>query len=312
MRILIADDDPFSRRFLQKSLEKWGYEPVLADDGLKAMEILERDDAPHLAIMDWMMPGLDGLEVCRRLRKSGASRPIYIIMLTAKGEVEDLVQAMDAGADDFTTKSFDVRELRVRLRAGERIVKLEETLRRMATRDALTELWNRAAILDMLERELARSARKEGAVGAIMVDVDHFKQVNDTRGHAGGDAVLVEIARRLKSGLREYDAAGRYGGEEFLIVLPGAGADEAAEVAQRLRLAVAAEPIQLAREQVQVTASFGAAVSATDQNLDADALIRAADEALYMAKRGGRNRVELARGCGLAAASEAAAMSAGD
>jgi two-component system, cell cycle response regulator len=295
MRILIADDDPFSRRFLQKTLEKWGYETVPADDGLKALEILHRDDAPHLAIVDWMMPGLDGLEVCRRVRQAEASRPIYVIMLTAKGEVEDLVQAMDAGADDFTTKSFDVRELKVRLHAGERIVKLEDTLRRMATRDALTELWNRAAILEMLERELARSERNGASVGVIMADVDYFKRVNDVHGHAGGDAALVEVAKRLRSGLREYDGAGRYGGEEFLVILPGASAAATAEVAERLRASIASEPFQLARERIEITASFGTAVSVAEQNLGADALIRAADMALYQAKNAGRNRVELAQ-----------------
>lgn len=295
MRILIADDDPFSRRFLQKTLEKWGYETITADDGLKALDMLHRDDAPHLAIVDWMMPGLDGLEVCRRIRQAEASRPIYIIMLTAKGEVEDLVQAMDAGADDFTTKSFDVRELKVRLRAGERIVKLEETLRRMATRDGLTELWNRSAILEILDRELARSQRKGTSVGVIMADVDYFKRVNDSHGHAGGDAVLVDVANRLRSGLRQYDSAGRYGGEEFLVVLPGATAAETAEVAERLRAAIAMQPFQLAREQIEITASFGTAVTIEDQNLDADTLIRSADMALYRAKHAGRNRVELAK-----------------
>ena len=292
MRILIADDDPFSRRFLQKTLEKWGYETVPADDGLKALEILNRDDAPHMAIVDWMMPGLDGLEVCRKIRQAGTSRPIYIIMLTAKGEVEDLVQAMDAGADDFTTKSFDVRELKVRLRAGERIVTMEDTLRRMATRDSLTGLWNRSAILEMLERELARSERKGSSTGVIMADVDYFKQVNDTYGHAGGDAVLMEVASRLRSGLREYDSAGRYGGEEFLVVLPGATDVVTLEVAERLRAAIADKPFYLAKERIEVTASFGTAISVEEQNLDADALIRTADLALYRAKHDGRNRVE--------------------
>lgn len=292
MRILIAEDDPFSRRFLQKTLEKWSYEVVATDDGLKALEILQRDDAPRLAIVDWMMPGLDGLELCRQIRRADATRLTYVIVLTAKGGVEDLVQAMEAGADDFTTKSFDVRELKVRLRAGERISKLEETLRRLATRDTLTDLWNRSAILEMLERELSRSERSGVSVGLVMADLDYFKRVNDMHGHAGGDAVLVEVARRMRSGLREYDGAGRYGGEEFLIVLPGASAGDTAEIAERIRAAVTAEPIQLAREQIIVTASFGTAVATEDQNVGADALIRTADLALYRAKRAGRNRVE--------------------
>lgn len=292
MRILVAEDDPFSSHFLQKTLTKWGYEVVVAEDGLKALNVLQGSDAPQLAIVDWMMPGIDGLELCRRIRLADSGRLTYIIMLTAKGEVEDLVQAMDAGADDFTTKSFDVRELNVRLRAGERIVNLEETLRHMATRDALTELWNRSAILDLFERELARSERKGGSVGVIMADVDYFKRVNDLHGHAGGDAVLVEVAMRLQRGLREYDCAGRYGGEEFLIILPGATVAETAQAAERLRTAIEAEPFQLAREQVAVTVSFGTAVSVEGQNLDTDSLIKRADMAMYRAKHAGRNRVE--------------------
>lgn len=292
MRILVAEDDPFSSHFLQKTLTKWGYEVVVAEDGLKALNVLQGSDAPQLAIVDWMMPGIDGLELCRRIRLADSGRLTYIIMLTAKGEVEDLVQAMDAGADDFTTKSFDVRELNVRLRAGERIVNLEEKLRHMATRDALTELWNRSAILDLFERELARSERKGGSVGVIMADVDYFKRVNDLHGHAGGDAVLVEVAMRLQRGLREYDCAGRYGGEEFLIILPGATVAETAQAAERLRTAIEAEPFQLAREQVAVTVSFGTAVSVEGQNLDTDSLIKRADMAMYRAKHAGRNRVE--------------------
>lgn len=293
MRVLIADDDAFSRRLLQRTLDKWGYETIAVDDGDKALELLRQEDAPHLAVVDWMMPGMDGLELCRKIRQFDSGRLVYIIILTAKGKVEDLVQAMEAGADDFTTKSFDVRELKVRLRAAERIVNLEETLRRMATRDCLTKLWNRSAILDLLERELSRAQRNGGAVGVIMADVDHFKQVNDVYGHTGGDAVLMEIASRIRSGLRHYDGAGRYGGEEFLIVL--AGAESPSEVAERLRMSIASTAFRVGEKEVPLSASFGTAVSPAGGLLDADTLIQAADMALYGAKQDGRNCVKAAK-----------------
>jgi len=291
LRILVAEDDPFSRSLIEKTLRKWGYEVQVVSDGLQALEALQREDGPSLAIVDWLMPGLDGLELCRRVRQVDSKRPTYIIVLTARRGVDELVEAMEAGADDFVTKSFDVRELRVRVRAGERTVRLEESLRRLAARDVLTDLHNRRSILELLEVELARAKRQNAAVSVIMADIDHFKRVNDVYGHADGDVVLAEVARRLELGVRQYDAVGRYGGEEFLVVLPGASRRQTAEIAERLRAGVASPPVKLSRGKVVVTSSFGVAASGEGQNLDLDSLIRLADAALYRAKDAGRNRV---------------------
>jgi two-component system cell cycle response regulator len=295
MKILIAEDEEVGLFTLQAALTKAGYEVVAVRDGREAWEILQRHDTPQLAIIDWMMPGMDGIEVCRRVRESLGAAYVYIIMLTGKARKEDIIAGMQAGADDYLAKPFDVDELRVRVRAGERIVMLQEALRVQATQDTLTGAMNRGAIFELLKRELALSSRTGAPIGVIMADLDHFKQINDTHGHPAGDAVLREASTRLKAVLRGYDALGRYGGEEFMLVLPSCTADHAAEVAERARRAVADTPVITAGAIVSISASFGVA-PAGGSMLDLDRVIRAADEALYRAKRAGRNRVDIAPG----------------
>ena len=291
MRVLIAEDEEVGLYMLQSALTKAGYEVVTATDGREAWEILQRHDTPQLAIIDWMMPGLDGLEVCRRVRDSRTTMYVYIIMLTGKARKEDIVAGMQAGADDYLAKPFDADELRVRVRAGERIVALQEALRVQATQDALTGAMNRGAIFDVLKRELALSARNGTPIGVVMCDLDHFKQINDTHGHPAGDAVLREASSRLKGVLRSYDTLGRYGGEEFMLVLPSCTAEHAVEVSERARRALAVPPVTTGSTTVSISASFGVAQGGGTV-LDLDEVIRAADEALYRAKRAGRNRVE--------------------
>jgi two-component system, cell cycle response regulator len=292
VRILIADDEDGTRLKLETVLGKLGYEVVVARDGNEAWELLQRDDAPALALLDWLMPGLDGVEVCRRVRRSGKLPYVYIVMLTVKGQKQDLVAGMDAGADDYLSKPFDVEELRVRLHAGERILALQEELRLQATHDDLTGVLNRGTVLEILRRELALVTRKSVPVAIILADLDDFKQVNDRHGHAIGDTVLREAARRLATPMRPYDAIGRYGGEEFLIVLPGCGMDSALLVAERVRCSVGGRPITTPAGDVAMTVSLGvSAVEKAPPRL-ADELIQAADDALYRAKRAGRDRVE--------------------
>jgi len=292
MRVLIADDDPAALLLLESVLEDWGYEVMTARDGTEAWDVLRRGDAPPLAILDWMMPGLDGVEVCRKVRQASEAPYVYLIMLTGKTERHDIVRGMAAGADDYVAKPFDVHELEVRLNAGRRIVELQEALRIQANRDALTGLWNRGAVLEILQRESARTARGNVPVGVVMVDVDHFKRVNDTHGHLAGDAVLRELASRMGGALRPYDALGRFGGEEFLLVLPECDRSSTLSVAERIRSGIAETPVATSMGNIAVTASLGAVV-AQGPNVEADNLIAIADEALYRAKRGGRNRVEV-------------------
>lgn len=228
MRVLIADDDDVMRHILEASLTKWGYETVVARNGLEAWRILQANDAPRLAILDWIMPGMDGLEVCREIRKAEDTPYIYLLLLTAKHKREDVIAGMDAGADDYISKPFDPQELKVRLRAGRRILDLQaelvaarESLRYQATHDGLTGLLNRSAVLDTLRNELERANRQSIPLCLMLADFDHFKAINDTYGHTIGDAVLCEAARRMRSSIRTYDCVGRYGGEEFVFILPG-------------------------------------------------------------------------------------------
>jgi diguanylate cyclase (GGDEF)-like protein len=299
VKILIADDSVVSRHLLEATLRKWGYDVLVACDGAEALELLQRQDAPSLIILDWMMPGMTGVEVCRRIRQRDNEPYTYILLLTSKSQKEDLIEGMEAGADDYITKPFDQNELQVRLRAGTRLVDLQsqllkarEELREQATRDSLTRLWNRSSILRELDRELARLARESRPLGVVIVDLDHFKDINDTYGHLAGDAVLREAARRMQSSIRQYDSIGRYGGEEFLILFPGCSETDCFAQAERLRKQLAAAEMAVNGIPLRVTASFGVTAALPSAGSTQEGLIRKADEALYQAKNAGRNRVE--------------------
>jgi len=307
VQVLIADDDMISRRLLEATLTRWGYEVVITHDGIEAWEVLQKINTPVLAILDWMMPGMDGVEVCRKVRQRVQEPYIYLLLLTTKGLKEHLIEGLDAGADDYLTKPFDPHELRVRLRAGNRIVTLQaeliaarEKLRIQATHDPLTGVWNRRAILDMLSNEVMRSARDGTPVAVAIADLDHFKRINDHYGHMAGDIALCEAVNRMRTLLRPYDAIGRYGGEEFLIVLPGCTTQDALKLAERLRQGIGQEMITIPKGHITVTSSLGLAASDTIGALDTMSLIRAADAALYRAKAYGRNRIELATAADLA------------
>jgi two-component system, cell cycle response regulator len=296
MRILIADDSLVSRHLLEATLRNWGYEVVVACDGTEAWKILQGDNAPSVAILDWMMPGRTGPEVCRAVRQKAMEPYTYILLLTSRSLKEDVVAGMDSGADDYLTKPFDQHELKVRLRAGTRIVDLQaqllatrEALREQATRDYLTHLWNRSSILATLERELTRSAREHSPCGVVLIDLDHFKSINDTRGHSAGDVALREAARRMQNSVRPYDAVGRYGGEEFLVVLPGCDDESTRNQAERMRKAIYGDPIQLPDSPLQLSASLGCSTFDGYGAVNPDILINTADEALYTAKDSGRN-----------------------
>jgi len=299
MRVLAAEDNPVFQSMLRNMLTKWGYEALTARDGNEAWRLLQAENAPRMAILDWMMPGMDGVEVCRRVRSAGREPYQYILLLTARTESQDLVDGMEAGADDYLTKPFIAQELRVRLRAGRRILDLQEALvlarealREQATHDGMTGLLNRTAVLEALHNEADRAGREGHPLALLIADFDHFKVVNDTYGHLAGDAVLREGARRMKAVVRRYDALGRYGGEEFLMVLPGCDPAAAQAQAGRLREAMAGEPFSIGGGSLRVTCSVGVSCRVHAAIADVDALIREADLALYAAKRRGRDRVE--------------------
>ena len=299
-KILVADDNPVFRDMLDKLLREWGYEVILVPDGQQAWDLLRQEDGPRLALLDWMMPGMEGAEVCRRVRSSIRERYVYMMLLSVRADLQDVVTGMESGADDYIVKPFQVEELRARLRAGrvlalqEKLVEAREALREQATRDGLTGLWNRRAIFDILQNELARSARSGEPLIVLMADLDGFKPVNDRFGHMAGDAVLRQVASRMRASVRRYDAVGRYGGEEFLMVLPGCELPSGLAHAERIRDAIAAEEFHAGGSDIRLTCSLGAACAMPPAVPDADDLVREADVALYRAKREGRNRVEAA------------------
>ena len=295
--LLVVEDDPVSRRILEKSLTKNGRKVVTAGNGREALDLLEKTFFP-IVITDWMMPELDGLELCRRIREMEWPGYIFIILLTARGAVDDIITGLDAGADDYLTKPFNKAELKARLRAGTRILELYEEINTLSITDPLTQCYNRGYLMKYLTREIKRSIRYSNNLYIVMSDIDHFKNINDRYGHQAGDLVLQEYVSLIKNSFRnEVDWLARYGGEEFILVLPETGRDGAWQAAERIRSQVSEMVIPVNEEKMQITASFGISgfeSHSTVTNISADALIEEADKCLYRAKREGRNRVVLA------------------
>jgi two-component system, cell cycle response regulator len=301
MKILVAEDDAMSRRLLQKTLERAGYEVQAVENGRLAQEQLCRADGPRLALLDWEMPEVDGPGVCRAVRTRGEKSYVYMIFLTSKESSEDKVAGLRSGADDYLTKPFHAEELKARLRTGLRILHLEdrlvearEEMRFKATHDSLTGLWNRGLIMELLNGELARAHRENNSTAVLLCDIDHFKSVNDTHGHPVGDEVLREVGRRLLASVRSYDFVGRYGGEEFLIVLNNCDPTSALGRAEQMRQAIATREVITKGGALQVTMSVGLLRSHDWPSHSADSCLNEVDAALYAAKAGGRNCVRVA------------------
>jgi two-component system, cell cycle response regulator len=293
VKIMLVEDSLVQRRRIIRHLKEWNLEFIAMGNGADAWNVLQGPDAPSLVLLDWMLPGLDGIELCRKIRTLGANGTyIYTVMLTAKDKKHDLLTAMAAGADDYLTKPVDPSELRARIMVGKRIFDLQQSLKFAATHDFLTRLLNRAEILASLRREIARNKREDKPTAIILADLDDFKQVNDSLGHAAGDCVLKEVAQRLQSDLRAYDLAGRYGGEEFLLVLPNCNLITATRRADEIRNLVSKHSIVTTFARVPVTISMGITVSHGTHSNSIEDLLQQADEALYWAKGNGRNCVK--------------------
>ena len=300
MKILLAEDSKVYRALIENLLKDWGFDLVVAENGQQAWEILRQPEGPCLALLDWMLPGIDGLELCQRIRAMPTSgRYIYTLLLTARDKKADLIAALEAGADDYLAKPFDHPELRLRLMAGKRLLELHEelvgareSLLLAATRDSLTGLLNRAESLAFLDRELFRCRRNKSPVAVLLIDVDHFKAVNDSLGHLAGDAVLREVAKRLTFSLRPYDGAGRYGGEEFLLMLPGCDLESATRRGEEIRNLICRSPVITPAGERVITISLGVTAADTSTAKDHTVILGVADKALYRAKNNGRNRTE--------------------
>jgi diguanylate cyclase (GGDEF)-like protein len=310
LRILVVDDSPLDVKIVTAQLRKEGHEVATAADGAEGLERALRWN-PHIIISDWMMPRVDGLELCRALRRAENASHVYVMMMTSNDQQDDLITALEAGADDYLSKPVNHAELRARLRAGARVVRLQERaardheaiqasnaqlsvvnrkLRHLALYDQLTNLPNRRYAMDRLEKEWQRARRHGTPLVCMLLDIDHFKRVNDTHGHDAGDVVLQHTARAMQDCLRSSDDVCRFGGEEFLAICPGADVDLAQELADRLRRAVADNQIEAPEFSGRVTVSVG--VSGTCDQIDSiTEMLKLADEGLYAAKEAGRNKV---------------------
>ncbi len=301
MKILVADDDLTSRLVLTGLLRKWGHEVTAAVNGTEAWDAMREPGAPPLAILDWMMPGLSGVEVCAQVRGLLSDQPPYLILLTSKGEKADVVAGLGAGADDYLAKPFDSGELLARVDVGRRIIDLQarllearDALAHEASHDPLTDALNRRAFSDVLERAISAESRHHDGLALGICDVDEFKAVNDVHGHQVGDEVLLGLVRRLSGLLRRHDVLGRYGGDEFVVLAGHVRDADVGALFERLRAAVADQPLPTSCGEVPVTLSFG--VSRWTDGQTEDQLLAAADAAMYRAKAAGRNLVRVARG----------------
>jgi len=301
INILIVEDSYTQALRLQIILEEQGYQIALARNGVEGLNLLQEDFFP-IVITDWIMPEMDGFEFCQAVRSQEFPGYVYIILLTTKDSRHDIIAGLEAGADDYLIKPVDKAELAARLNTARRIIELEYSLRkrneeiaRMSVTDPLTKAYNRRYLNDHLSAEIKRAFRYDHPLSIIICDIDHFKRVNDTYGHQAGDRVLEEFARCIRGLVREADWIVRYGGEEFLIVLPETDLDNAHKAAERYRVSVSETPIPTGTTEIRITASFGVAsclpsCEKRENECSMEALIESADQCLYRAKNEGRNK----------------------
>jgi diguanylate cyclase (GGDEF)-like protein len=302
MKVLVAEDEKISCMVLVNALANHGYEVLQAHDGQEAWDIFQKEKEDiYIVILDWLMPRMDGIELCQKIKNTSLSHYVYVIFLTGEKNIDSIVEGLEAGADDYQPKPFDRRELLSRLKVGLRLIEFEKALREaneklhtLAITDGLTGIFNRRAVLESLRSEISRAARENSSFCLIMLDIDHFKKINDTYGHSAGDKVLVEIVNRMKSALRPYDVIGRYGGEEFVVGISKTDSKTNRVIAERLRTCICERPFQIEDRKTDVSISLGVVgfMPSRDNDINdpLEAMIKAADIALYKAKEAGRNR----------------------
>jgi diguanylate cyclase (GGDEF)-like protein len=289
-RVLAVDDSAVNLKLLSVILNREGFEVITTTDSLKALP-LTIEHKPDLLLLDIMMPGLSGLELLGELKANNLTDSIPVLMVTARTQGSDVKAALEAGAFDYIKKPLDEVEIVARVHSALRYKRHQDRLLEMATHDSLTGLFNHRLLIELLDRELATARRKEQTVAFCMIDIDHFKNLNDTWGHQAGDQVLQEVSQLLSEGLRKSDPVGRYGGEEFGVVLGGCGPDKAQLLCERLRTSIESHDFRVKGQSVRVTVSLGLSWAQVDTEIGETDLIQRADEALYRAKESGRNRL---------------------
>jgi two-component system cell cycle response regulator len=289
MKVCIVEDDFTFRTMLTGFLKSWGYEPVAVEDGEKAWELLQRKDAPKLILIDWNIPQISGLELTERIRALNDYSPPFIILVTGNSEKESIVAGLNAGANDYIFKPCPGEVLRARINNGRRMLELQESLQFESSHDSLTGILNRRAILAVIAKELARAKRKKEFFVVGFCDIDHFKKINDVYGHLVGDEVLCGFVRIVKESLREYDTIGRWGGEEFLLILPLLTDENTLPLFERIRYLVESSPIETRAGNIQITVSIGVAMVNGEETVDE--IVSTVDRNMYQAKKAGRNRI---------------------
>jgi diguanylate cyclase (GGDEF)-like protein len=302
MRAVVADDDRMATAIIAKALQRWGVNVTVVHDGHAAWQALTSGETPDLAIVDWMMPGLDGIELCRRIRMDPSLAGLYVLLLTGRGTRSDLIAGLDAGADDYMVKPIDSEELRARVQVGSRVATLQrrltervselqaarDHLARLASTDALTNVYSRRWWFELATHEYSRCSRYERGFSLLAIDLDLFKQVNDTFGHDAGDRVLQQFADMLRRECRQSDIVGRLGGEEFALLVPETPLASAQTLARRIGDGCRSLVVPAGGTDVRFTCSIGISELRTG-DADIEAVLRRADAALYEAKRSGRD-----------------------
>jgi len=300
--ILLAEDNPISRKMLEKILVQEGFSVTAVENGKEALAKFEEDFFP-IVLTDWLMPEMEGPQLCQAIRNENPKGYVYIVLLTAKDSLDDIISGLEAGADDYLTKPANRSELIARLKNGPRILELEKSLKEaneeiriLSITDPLTGIYNRGYLNERLPQEIKRSIRYKRSLSIVLSDLDHFKQVNDQYGHVAGDAVLKGFVGCVVDSIRDQiDWTARYGGEEFLIVLPETDFDGAMHLSERLRQVVSNTVFRVDNQEIQISASFGVSgfsPEALSPHLSAMDMLKSVDKNLYKAKQGGRNRVE--------------------
>ena len=287
MRVLVADQEQNSRHLLELFLTRWGYKVQIAENVNDVWSAFYDGESPHCIILDWTMPDMDGRELCRRLRERPTDEYVYILLTTVRDRREDIIEGLSVGADDYITKPFDARELRIRLRVGQRILDLQsellgsqKLLEVHAMRDPVTGFWTQSAVVDILGREVNRARRELISLSLVIVQFQGLAELHRQWEPEAYDLLLSSVAERLRRSVRSYDALGRYFEQRFIVMLPGCDESRASIVVKRIERFVAAEPFSVRDESLPLAVRVAVASLGPDETLDANALIRAAEAAL--------------------------------